>query len=70
VALGVLIDRGGLSLAGIATAAVSIISAIVFALLAQETVGRRARHPGADVHKGTAEPAPATAGPQIDGGLA
>ncbi|TKA00842.1 MFS transporter [Actinacidiphila oryziradicis] len=70
VALGVLIDHGGLSVAGIVTAAVSIISAIVFALLAQETVGRRARHPGADVHKGTAEPAPASAGPQIDGGLA
>ena len=49
VALGVLIDRRGLSAAAIATAAVAIISAIVFSLLARETVGRRASHPTVDV---------------------
>lgn len=49
VALGVLIDRLGLSAAAVATAAVAIISAIVFSLLARETVGRRASHPTMDV---------------------
>jgi MFS family permease len=71
VALGVLIDRSGLSTASIATAAVSIVSAIVFALLAQETVGRRARYPGAGAGEGSAESAPVSAGPtQFGGGLA
>jgi MFS family permease len=46
VALGVVIDHSGLSTASIATAAVSITAATVFALLARETVGRRASHQG------------------------
>jgi DHA1 family multidrug resistance protein-like MFS transporter len=75
VALGVLIDHGGLSRACLATAAVSIVSAVVFALLAQETVGLRARHPGAGAGSGAGgEPGRAAAVPagpsQVGGGPA
>jgi MFS family permease len=66
VALGVLVDRSGLSAASIATAAIAIVSAIVFALLARETVGRRASHPGV----GIAVPAHGNPPPtQVGGGL-
>jgi DHA1 family multidrug resistance protein-like MFS transporter len=73
IVLGLVIDHGGLSTASLLTAGVAILSALAFAVLAEETVGKRAHHsfagpagqPGAE---GSARLAATRPGPPRAGG--